>query len=141
MKLEHHHGRIRRKALTIHLVMLPVAVVACVSWIYFALGVCDAGEGGALSACRYFSLLPYAPAGVGLVLAGLLLWDLASVGVDWNEDKDGKRPRRRFKHALHGYRAVDDRHRRHVHLAAATILLVVGGVVAWILYMAHSTTH
>lgn len=140
MKLEHHHRRIRRKALTIHLLMLPVAVVACVSWIYFALGVCDAGEGGALSACRYFSLLPYAPAAVGLLLAGLVAWDLASVGMDWHEENDGERPSRRLKHAHRGYRSIDDRHRRHVHLAAANILLVLLGLAAWLVYMARSTT-
>lgn len=141
MTKEHRHRSIRRKTHAIHLLMLPLAVLAGFAWIYFAYGVCDEGAVGAMSACRYFELLPFLPTAVGLLFVAFIVWDLVEFGRDWHESAHGKRPSRHVKHAARGYKTLDDRHKRHVHHSVLHVLLVTAAVAAWFLYKIHASTH
>jgi hypothetical protein len=138
--LEHHHRRIRRKFHAAHLLMLPVAVIACVSWIYFALGVCGEGEEASMTACQAFSVMPAAPFVVGALLLGFLVWDLMEAGRDWHEAEHGTRPRRHLKCAHRGYHALDEKHKRHVRMTFGHVALVSAGVAGWLLFMIWRTT-
>ena len=132
--VEHHHRRIRQRAHAIHWGLWPLALAAPLAWLYFALGACEDAETGLrMELCRWGELVPLLPALTGLIVSGLIVWELAHLGAHHKQA-----PRVRLHHAGHGYRSLDARHKRHVHLAWAQALLVAAALVAWLIYLRQS---
>ena len=143
VNLEEQHQKIRLKAHAIHWGLLPLALSVPLLWIYFALDLCQEGEPpGMLRFCRWFGWTPLMPAVLGALVCGWIAWDLAILGHGLRRQAHpssygGPRPH----HIRHGYRAIDQRHKRHVHFAVAQTLLVGAGLVAWLLWQWCRTTH
>ncbi len=123
----HHHRRIHRKARAIHWGLLPLALVVPGAWIYYAVDVCqETVDPFELRVCRWTQAVPLLPAVVGLALAAWILKDLFHLG---------------DRHVGRGYRALDQKHRRHVHWAFAQVALVALGLVAWLVYRIVESTY
>ncbi len=142
-RLNHHHRRIRRKARLAHWTLVPLALAVPLAWLYFAVGRCQEAESAAdAAACRRLGAVPFLPGLLGLAVAALIVFDLIELGRDWHHDAHGFRPvKRQLKHARHGYRVLDRRHRRHVHRALFEAAAASLGVAAWLLFEWFTTTH
>jgi hypothetical protein len=130
--LEHHHRRIKKKARAVHLLMLPLALLAGFGWIYVSYGICEEGD---VAACHAYKLVPFLPTAVGLALLGFIVWDLVKAGAELQGHS-----RRGLHHARHGYRGLDHHHRRHVHGALLHVGLITAAVAAWLGWQWFSST-
>jgi len=134
---EHHHRRIRSKALAIHIGFIPLALAVPLAWIYFSYGVCQETESpAALAVCRGLQFSPLLPALVGLLAVVFIVWDLARLGADLKQAQAAK-----WEHAARGYRALDQRHKHHVHFAVLQVVLVSLALVVWLAVKAYRSTH
>ena len=134
---EHHHRRIRNKAIAIHIGLIPLALAVPLAWIYLSYGVCQETESPAtLAVCRVLQFSPLLPALVGLVAVVFIVWDLARLGADLKQAHAAK-----WEHAAHGYRALDQRQRHHVHFAVLQVVLVSLALVIWLAVTAYRSTH
>jgi hypothetical protein len=143
VNLEHRHRRIRTQTQILHWSLAPLALLAIPAAIYFGYGVCDdADSNAAFAACGAFQALPFLPTLAAVAMAGLIAWDLAGLGLDLHHEKHGTRPdRRKLKHAASGFRALDERHRRHLRWALYHALAATAAIAAWIAYEAYVSTH
>ena len=138
----HHRWKIRAKAIAVHVALLPLAAGVPLLWIYFALGYCqDADTGVETTLCGLSRAIPMLPAVLGAVAAGLIYWDLVSLGRALHEDAGGhRRDKSHWGHAAHGLRNLDDAHRRHVHLVWIQAAIALAAVAAWLAF-AYRSTH
>ncbi|MCX5795607.1 MAG: hypothetical protein NTY77_08955 [Elusimicrobia bacterium] len=134
---EQQHRRIRNKATAIHIGLIPLALAVPLAWIYLSYGVCQETESPAgLAVCRALRFSPLLPALVGIAAVVFIVWDLARLGAHIKQARTAK-----WEHAAHGYRALDQRHRHHVHFAALQVVLVSLALVTWLAVMAYRSTH
>ena len=143
MNIEPHHRKIRTQANAIHFGMIPLAILVPVLWIYFAYGICQESESPFMTRiCSLSQLVPMLPALAGILVLGFILWELVRIGIKHHELTHGtKVDRPRLAHAVHGYRAIDDRHRRHIHLAALQVAVVSLALLLWLLCEMRYSTH
>ena len=143
MNLDRHHRRIREKTRLLHWSLWPLALLAIPLALYLGYGVCDeADSDAAFAACRAFQILPFLPTLAAVAIGGLIAWDLAELGMDLHTERHGYHPgKRRVKHAVHGFNAIDERHRRHVHWALAHALAATAAIGGWLAYQAYVSTH
>jgi len=142
VNLERHHRRIRAKTRATHWSLAPLALLALPLAIYLASGVCEEADSAAsFGACRALQALPFLPTLMGAAMLALIAWDLTEVALDLHYEKHGVRPARRLRHVAHGYRAIDARHRRHVHWAAIHVAAVTLAIAAWLAYQVYVSTH
>lgn len=143
MNLERRRRRIRDKARATHLSLAPLALLALPLAIYLSYGVCEEADSTAsFAACDALRFLPFLPTLAGLAMLALIAWDLAEVGRAAHAAKTGARPARGgLRHALHGYRVIDESHRRRVLWVVAHVAAVTLAIAAWIAYEAHVSTH
>jgi hypothetical protein len=135
--IEQHHRRIRLRAHAIHWGLLPLALLVPLAWIYLAMGVCqDTESPGWLQLCGLLNFAPLLPGLAGLTVASLIAWELARLGAHHR-----KAPKAEFHHMAHGYRSLDARHKRHVHLAWLQAVLVAAALAAWLARLVWRTTY
>jgi len=143
VNLDRHHRRIRAKTNLVHWSLWPLALIAIPLAIYFGYGICDdADTDAAFAACRAFQLLPFLPTLAAAAIGGLIAWDLAGIGMELHFERHGvPAGRRRLKHSVHGFNAMDERHRRHVRWALVHALAATAAIAAWLAYEAYVSTH
>jgi hypothetical protein len=143
MNIDRHHRSIKVKTQVLHWSLWPLVLLIIPAAIYFGYGVCeDADSTAAFAACGAFQALPLLPAAAGAVMIALIVWDLTELGLDLHHERHGERPkRRRAAHAVHGYAAIDERHRRHVHWAVLHVAVATLLIAAWLAYQSYVSTH
>ena len=143
MNLEHHHRRIRTKAKAVHWGLMPLALAVPVAWLYFTMDMCQEAESpGMMAACRVLGWTPLLPALLGALVCAWIVRDLAVLGHAVRSEThghQGKRPG--LHHAVHGYRAMDDRHRLHFHFAVGQVVVVTIALAAWLSILGYRSTH
>ena len=141
MNLEPHHRRIHWKTLVVRWALAPLALAAGPAWLYFSSATCQE-DGDALgTACHALRVVPFLPTLGALALLAFVVRDLIVVGHAHAVER-GERPRRRkLKHAARGYRAISERHRRHIHWALAIFSAVTVAVAAWIAWLRYQSTY
>jgi len=77
---------------------------------------------------------------LALGILGFVAWDLAKVGHEHARER-GDTGRRGIRHVGHGYRAISEAHRRHIHWTLATVAVVSLAVGVWIAVLAYQSTH
>jgi hypothetical protein len=141
MNLDRHHRRIRAKTRALHWSLWPLALLAAPAALYFGYGVCEEADSAAtFAACRAFQIVPFLPSLAGLAILGLIAWDLAAIGGELHYERHGVR-KRDVHHAVHGYLAIDERHRRHVRWALVHLLAFTVLIAAWLAYESYVSTH
>jgi hypothetical protein len=141
VNLEHHHRKIHWKTRLVRWALLPLALLAAPAWLYFSIGTCQE-EGDQLgTACHALRAVPFLPTLAALALLAFVAWDLAAISHAHARESGEKPTRHGLKHVAHGYRAVSDAHRRHIHWALATVLLVTLAVALWIAVIAYQSTY
>jgi len=143
MNLERHHRRIRTKAKVLHWSLLPLFLLSVPLALYFGYGVCEEADSAAsYAACGAFQALPFLPSLAGLIILALIAWDLTNVGLDIHFERHGVPSKKHnVHHAVHGYNAIDERHRRHVHWAVIHVAFATLAIAAWLAYEAYVSTH
>ena len=142
MNLEPHQRRIHRKVRAIHYGLIPLTLIVVPAWIYGAYGYCsEADSAGELAACRLLRASPFAPVLLGAIVLAFVAWDLMRVEHAAHLERHGVRPaRHQLKHIAHGYRAIGDHHRQHIHWAVIQLVAVALGVALWIAYKSRQST-
>jgi len=134
---EAHHRRIRGKAVALYIGLIPLALAVPLTWLYFSYGVCQETESPTtLAVCQVLQLTPLLPAGLGIAAVAFIIWDLAVLGARL---KQSRRPK--WEHAQHGYQALDQEHKQHVHLSVILVASVSLALLAWLLRTAYHSTH
>jgi hypothetical protein len=141
VNLEHHHRRIHWKTRLIRWGMIPLALIAPPVWLYVSYGTCQEEGDRVGSLCRAFRVIPFLPTLAAVVLLAFVVWDLAGVGHAHAEERGEKPKKRELKHVAHGYRKISDAHRRHIHWALLTVLVVTLAVAFGIGWEAYQSTH
>jgi hypothetical protein len=141
MNIEPHHTRIHWKTRLIRLSLAPLALAAGPAWLYFSLSACQE-EGDAVDTlCRAYRVIPFLPTLAALTVLSLVVYDLIEVGRELHQETHGVKPKRHFKHAHAGFKALAPRHQKHIHRTLLNILLVTCAVAVWICWKAWQSTH
>ena len=143
VNLEEHHRLIRNKAKIIHFLLIPLALAVPLLWIYLSYGVCQEAESPwMLHVCTGLKLTPLSPAVFGMIMLGLIFWELKRLGFKHHaEHSDPSIKRSHLDHAIDGYHLINQEHRKHVHFAAIQVLLVSVGLLVWLIWTSYRSTH
>jgi hypothetical protein len=140
VNLDHHHRQIHWKTRLVRFAVLPLALIAAPAWLYVSYGTCQEEGDQIGTLCHAFRVIPFLPMIAGAALLCFVVWDLAAIGHARAVERGEKPAKRELKHAAHGYRAISDRHRRHLHWALASVALVTLAIGLWISWIAYQST-
>ena len=141
VNIEHHHRKIHWKTRVIRWALLPLALIAAPAWLYVSYGTCQEEGDQIGTLCHAFRVIPFLPTIAAVAILCFVVWDLAAIGHARAEERGEEPAKRELKHAAHGYAAISDSHRRHIHWALTTVGLVTLAIGLWISWLAYQTTH
>lgn len=141
VNLEPHHRKIHRKTRLVRWALLPLALIAAPAWLYVSYGTCQEEGDQIGTLCHAFRVIPFLPTLAAIAILAFVAWDLAALGHEHARELGEPPTRHGLKHVRHGYRALGDAHKRHIHWALATVLAVTLAIGAWIAWLAYQTTH
>jgi hypothetical protein len=139
VNIEHHHRRIHWKTKAIRWGLIPLVLAAVPAWLYVSYGTCQE-EGDELGTlCHAFRVIPFLPMIAAVAIFAFIVWDLMKLGHETGRGKKTATPQ--LHHARHGYEAVSDAHRRHIHMALLLLGVVTLAVALGIGWEAYKSTH
>jgi hypothetical protein len=141
VNLEHHHRKIHWKTRLVRWAMLPLALLAAPAWLYVSYGTCQEEGDQIGTLCHAFRVIPFLPTIAGVAILLFVAWDLAAISHARAAERGEKPGKHGLKHVAHGYNAINERHRRHIHWALATVATVTLAIGCWISWIAYQSTH